>query len=86
MSDTLILRVFSQAGRSRVEIDSAKSLGELKADLAKRLGLANAGVVKLFKDDKYRKPLAGGDKDSIKRLGLKNGEMLYVGNQGTVMT
>ena len=63
MSDTLILRVFSQAGRSRVEIAPTKTLLDLKADLAKRLGLANPTIVKLFKDDKFKKPLAGRDTD-----------------------
>ena len=86
MSDTLILRVFSQAGRSRVEIQPNKSLLDLKTDLAKRLGLANASIVKLYLDDKFKKPLAFRDSDQIGKLGLKNGEILHVANQGTVMT
>lgn len=86
MSDTLILRVFSQAGRSRVEIQLGKTLLDLKTDLAKRLGLANASVVKLFRDDKFKQPVAGRDSDQIGRLGLKNGDILHVANQGTVMT
>ena len=59
----LILRVFSQAGRSRVEIESTQTLKELKDDLARRLNIDSAGAVKLFKDDKFKKPLAGRDTD-----------------------
>jgi len=38
MSD-IILRVISPAGRSRVEINSGKPFKDLKADIAKRLGV-----------------------------------------------
>ena len=39
MSDKIILRVFSKAGRSRVEIGLKQTLAELKADLSKRLSI-----------------------------------------------
>ena len=48
MSD-IILRVISQAGRSRVEINSSKPFKDLKEDIAKRLGVPSNSL-KMFKD------------------------------------
>jgi hypothetical protein len=83
--EKLILRVFSKAGRSRVEIGVTKTLNDMKADLAKRLGLPSAAAVRLFKDDKCRQPLGGRDTDRMNRLGLKNGDILHVAGE-TQMT
>ena len=79
MSDKIILRVFSKAGRSRVEIGINQTLQELKADLSKRLSIEQRQL-KLFTDEQCRKPLAGRDSSSIKSLNLKNGDILHVGN------
>ena len=40
MSDKIILRVFSKAGRSRVEISKTATLNDLKTDLSGRLSIA----------------------------------------------
>ena len=82
---SIILRVFSKAGRSRVEIDSKKSFDDLRVELAKRLGLENANTVKLFLDDKFKKPIAARGGDVLSKI-FKNGDILHVGNQDTVMT
>ena len=36
--DAIILRVISQAGRSRIEMPKTNKFGELKQEIAKRLG------------------------------------------------
>ena len=81
---SIILRVFSKAGRSRVEIDQKKTFDNLKQELCTRLGLSNPAAVKLFSDDKLKKPIAGRGSDAIGKL-FKNGDMIHVGNQDTVM-
>ena len=49
----IILRVFSKAGRSRVEISTSKTFADLKKDLATRLGV-DAAAIKIWKDDKFK--------------------------------
>jgi len=41
MSDTIVIRVISDAGRSRVEVKASAPFKDLKADLAQRLGVAD---------------------------------------------
>ena len=84
MSDKIILRVFSKAGRSRVEIEKSKTLHDLKTVLSERLNI-EAKQIKLFTDDAMKKPLAGRDTGSIQSLNLKNGDILHVGNQDANM-
>ena len=76
---SIILRVFSKAGRSRVEIESKKTFDDLRQELAKRLGLTGPNAVKLFSDDKFKKPIAGRGGDALSKL-FKNGDILHVGN------
>ena len=42
MSDTIVIRVMSEAGRSRVELSSSSTVKDLKNDIAKRLGVADS--------------------------------------------
>jgi hypothetical protein len=49
MSDSIVIRVISNAGRSRVELKSNQTISELKQELAKRLGV-NAATLKMFTD------------------------------------
>ena len=66
MSD-IILRVISQAGRSRVEINSGKPFKDLKEDIAKRLGVAE-NTLKMFKDQGLKQALLGRDTDTIAKV------------------
>jgi hypothetical protein len=84
MSD-IILRVISQAGRSRVEINSGKPFKDLKEDIAKRLGVAE-NTLKMFKDQGLKQALLGRDTDTIAKVGLKHGDIIHVANQGATMT
>jgi hypothetical protein len=78
MSD-IILRVISQAGRSRVEINSGKPFKDLKDDIAGRLGIPAANL-KMFKDQALKFGISGRDSDSIAKLGLKHGDIIHVAN------
>tara|TARA_B110001450_G_C17512397_1_gene436970 strand:- start:550 stop:792 length:243 start_codon:yes stop_codon:yes gene_type:complete len=80
MSDTVVLRVISDAGRSRIEVKGSSAFKDLKADLASRLGVADPKYLQLFKDQAKRQPVNGRDTDTIQKLGLKNGDMLHIGN------
>lgn len=60
MSEKIILRVFSKAGRSRVEIEQSQTLHDLKTILSERLSI-QAKLIKLFTDQSCTKPLAGRD-------------------------
>jgi len=64
MSDKIILRVFSKAGRSRVEIGKSQTLNDLKIDLSKRLSI-EVRQLQLFTDENCKKPLVGRDSTSI---------------------
>lgn len=85
MSDAIVIRVMSNAGRSRVEISAAASLKELKTQVSERLGL-DAATLKMYTDQAMKKPVAGRDTDTLAKCGLKNGDMLHVNNEGATMT
>lgn len=85
MSDSIILRVMSQAGRSRIEMPKTNQYKDLKAEIAKRLNLDPASL-KLFKDQAFKQPIRGTDRDTLERAGLKHGDILHVSNAGTQMT
>ena len=40
MSDKIILRVYSKAGRSRIEISKTQTLNDLKQEVSTRLSIA----------------------------------------------
>ena len=80
MSDSIILRIFSKAGRSRVEIASSQSLFQLKQELSGRLSIPPK-TIQLFTDQGLKKPVPGRDTQSLKAIGLKNGDIIHVGNQ-----
>ena len=85
MADTVIIRVLSQAGRSRVEIAPTQTIGELKKEIAKRLNI-DAKTVTLCQDQAHKKKFAAKDSVTVAKSGLKNGAQLFVTNQGTEMT
>ena len=85
MSDTIIIRVLSQAGRSRIEIAPTQTIADLKAEIAKRLSL-DAKTVTLCQDQAYKKKFSAKDSATLAKAGLKNGAQLFVSNQGTQMT
>merc|ERR1712076_73456 len=85
MSDSIILRVHSKAGRSRVEISTKLSYFDLRQELERRINIP-AKQIKLFTDQALKKELKGRDSDSLAKIGLKNGDMLHVGNQTVELT
>ena len=85
MSDSIIIRVLSQAGRSRVEIAPSKTIADLKVEIATRLNI-DAKTVTLCQDQAYKKKFAVKDSVTIAKSGLKNGAQLFVSNKGTEMT
>ena len=78
MSD-IIIRVISQAGRSRVEMNSSKPFKDLKEDIAKRLGVPESSL-KMFKDQALKQALVGRDTDTLAKVGLKHGDIIHVAN------
>ena len=85
MSETIVIRVLSQAGRSRVEIAPTQTIGDLKFEIAKRLSL-DAKTVTLCSDQAYKKKFSAKDSVTLAKAGLKNGAQLFVANQDTQMT
>ena len=79
MSDSIVIRIMSKAGRSRIEIKSSAKMSELKQEIANRLGL-DAATIKMYSDQAMKKAVAGRDTDLLSKAGLKNGDMLHVGN------
>ena len=85
MSDTIVIRVISNAGRSRVEMKSNSSVAELRKELATRLGV-DAKTLNIFTDQAMRKALAGRETDTLSKAGLKNGDMLHINNKEAQIT
>ena len=79
MSLPLILRVISNAGRSRVELKTNSLFSELKSEVAERLGL-DVDSLKIFHDPSYTQPIRGNNNDTLQWIGLKHGDMIYVAN------
>lgn len=85
MSDTIILRVVSTAGRSRVEMKVNQTLFDFKQELSGRLGIPTNQIA-LFTDQALKKKVSARDTSSLAKCGFKNGDMLHVGNQNAVLT
>jgi len=79
MSNKIVLRVISKAGRSRIEIDPSSSFAQLRDELHQRLHV-EPNQLQLYLDEKNSKKLLGRDSDTISSLKLKNGDMIYVAN------
>mgnify|MGYP000144180126 CR=1 FL=1 len=79
MSLPLILRVISNAGRSRVELKTNSPFLELKQEVAERLGV-EVDSLKIFHDPSYLQPIRGDNNDTLQWIGLKHGDMIYVAN------
>lgn len=80
---SVILRVYSKAGRSRVEMGESDTVHEFKQQIQKKLNLTKA--VGLFKDEACKVPHKLVDAKSIKASGFKNGDIVYVGNADVQM-
>lgn len=81
---TIVLRVISKAGRSRIEIPQTASYSDLKTELSSRLSV-DPRSLQIFADEKYTKKIAAPDTANLAQLNLKNGDMIYIANQDTVM-
>jgi len=77
---SIVIRVISNAGRSRIEMDPSQTIAVLKAELAKRLGVS-AATIKMFSDQALKKAVSGRDSDSLTKAGLKNGDIIHVNNE-----
>ena len=53
--------------------------------MEKRLNIP-AKQIKLFTDQALKKELKGRDADNLTKIGLKNGDMLHIGNQTVELT
>jgi hypothetical protein len=85
MSLPLILRVISNAGRSRVELKTNSPFSDLKQEVAERLGL-EVDCLKIYHDPSYTQPIRGENKDTLQWIGLKHGDMIYVANSEINLT
>lgn len=65
-----------------MEIAPTQTIGNLKAEIAKRLSL-DPKTVTLCQDQAYKKKFSAKDTVTIAKAGLKNGAQLFVSNQGT---
>jgi hypothetical protein len=56
MADNIIVRVVSEAGRNRIEIDSKSTVEELKEMISHKIGIRVSNI-KLFSDMGHTKPV-----------------------------
>ena len=56
MADNIIVRVVSEAGRNRIEIDSKCTVEELKEMISHKIGIRVSNI-KLFSDMGHTKPV-----------------------------
>ena len=85
MSSSIIIRVFSKAGRSRLEFKTTDTIGSLKQEISKRQGV-EAQTLKIFTDQACKRALGGRDSDTIAKVGLKNGDTLHIANADAQLT
>ena len=79
MTEQLVLRVMSNAGRSRIEMATTATVAELKQEVAGRLGL-DPKTIKIFMDQAFKKAMPGKDTETLQKAGLKGGDMLHINN------
>lgn len=65
MGDNIIVRVVSEAGRSRIEIDSKSTVEELIEMISSKIGVP-ASRIKLYQDMGHTKPFNYSDTMSLK--------------------
>jgi hypothetical protein len=80
---SVILRVYSKAGRSRVEMNESDTVHEFKQQIQTKLG--SQKPLGLFKDEACKVPHKLVDAKSLKGSGFKNGDIVYVGNADVQM-
>eukprot|EP00831_Metopus_contortus_P033467 TRINITY_DN26821_c0_g1_i5.p2 TRINITY_DN26821_c0_g1~~TRINITY_DN26821_c0_g1_i5.p2 ORF type:complete len:154 (+),score=23.63 TRINITY_DN26821_c0_g1_i5:89-550(+) len=80
-SKDIVVRVFSPAGRSRIEISSSANYGALCAKISEHLKISASGL-QLYKDEKYRTKLTALSSYSLVKAGITDGIILYVQNAG----
>lgn len=77
MDQTIIVRVVSDAGRNRIEIDPRSTCEELKEIISAKIGVP-ARKIKLYADQAYKRPYKGTDSSSLKKAGFTNGSQVFV--------
>ena len=80
---SIVIRVMSAAGRSRLELPPTTTMAQLREQIADRLGLDSASL-KMFSDTTMKKALVGRDSDPVGKC-LKNGDMVHVNNEGATI-
>lgn len=77
MDKTIIVRVVSDAGRNRLEIDPKATCEELKEMISAKIGVP-ARKIKLYSDQAHRRPYKGTDSSSLKKAGITHGAQVFV--------
>eukprot|EP00914_Ancora_sagittata_P002977 GHVO01006194.1.p1 GENE.GHVO01006194.1~~GHVO01006194.1.p1 ORF type:complete len:502 (-),score=88.70 GHVO01006194.1:58-1563(-) len=78
MSQELILRIHSAAGRFRLSLKPSTTIKDLKDRIASRIGLTTSDDISLFSDPQYQKPLTRQDSLTLSHMRLSSGSELYV--------
>jgi hypothetical protein len=75
--DSIIVRVVSDAGRNRIEIDAKSTCEELQEIIAHKIGIP-APKVKFYQDMGHKKAFKYSATSSLKRAGITNGTQIFI--------
>ena len=75
--ESIIVRVVSDAGRNRIEIDPKSTCEELMEVISRKIGIP-AGKVKFYQDIGHKKPFKYSATSSLKKAGIENGTQIFV--------
>ena len=78
--DNIIVRVVSEAGRNRVEIDSRSTVEELKEIISEKIGIRPSSI-KFYKDMGHTKAFNVSDTISLMKAGIENGTQIFIPNK-----
>lgn len=76
-SATIIVRVISDAGRNRIEIDAKSTCEELQEIIGAKIGIP-AAKVQFYQDMGYKKPFKYSATSSLMKAGITNGVQIFV--------
>lgn len=76
-SGAIIVRVISDAGRNRIEIDAKSTCEELQEIIGAKIGIP-ASKVQFYQDMGYKKPFKYSATSSLMKAGITNGAQIFV--------
>lgn len=85
MGDSIIVRIVSEAGRNRIEIDSNATVKDLKDQISDKIGV-DSDKIRLYEDIAFKKLVNATDKTTLKKAKIANGVQFFIPNKDAKFT